>query len=341
MKSRFFPLIPCLWLGVSAVSAQGAGTPEAAHVSAVPGLTVTAPAPEDHKESELPDYVRMAEDVRSTRMETGIGSFALPDGRTVDLVGVVHLGDKSYYQDLNQRLGTYDAVLFELVGDPSGIQRKADPDEDDAPPHPLRAFQQTMGRLLRLEFQLDNIDYTRPNFVHADAGTEEFEKMQAERGESMMKLLMKSFQLSTDPDLSEQMQKAQQIGIGDLIMLFYSDKAAGRFKVIFGGLLAESEKLLDQKLLGKNSALIHGRNDVALKKLEEVLKDPTMKRVSIFYGAGHMPAMEAALRERWKAEPKSFAWLPAWTMPPPEMGRSPTPKENSPPEASEPGSDQK
>lgn len=341
MKFRFVPLLPCLWMAASAVTAQEASKPPAEKVPAVVESPATAPAPQGEKESELPDYVRMAEDEQSTRMETGIGSFALPDGRIVDLVGVVHLGDKSYYQDLNRKLGTYDAVLFELVGDPSRIQRKADPDEEDGPTHPLRAFQQTMGRLLRLEFQLESIDYTRPNFVHADAGAEEFEKMQKERGESMMQLMLKSFQLSTDPDMSEQLKKAQQIGIGDLIMLFYSDKAAGRFKVIFGGVLAESERLLDQKLLGKNSALIQGRNDVALQKLEKVLRDPAMKRVCIFYGAGHMPGMEAALRGRWKAEQKSFTWLPAWTMPPPEKKAAGNRKEIVSPESPEARVDEK
>ncbi|RYD33403.1 MAG: hypothetical protein EOP86_13480 [Verrucomicrobiaceae bacterium] len=261
----------------------------------------------------------MAADTDSTRMETGLASFSLPDGRTVDLVGVVHLGDKAYYQDLNKRLAGYDAVLFELVGDPSALQGKADPSEADekpAPPHPLRMLQQTMGRLLRLEFQLQNIDYTRPNFIHADATGEEFEKMQKERGESMMQLMLKSMELSSDPAVSEKFRAAQQIGLGDLILMFYSDKAAARFKIVFGQLLAESEQILEKKILGRNSALIAGRNEVALKKLDEVLTDPAKKRVCLFYGAGHMPSMEAVLRTRLKAEPKSFTWLTAWKMPP-------------------------
>ena len=39
----------------------------------------------------------------------------------VDLVGAVHIGDKSYYQDLNRRFRKYDAVLYELVA-PEGTQ---------------------------------------------------------------------------------------------------------------------------------------------------------------------------------------------------------------------------
>ncbi|MES2705620.1 MAG: hypothetical protein V4726_03355 [Verrucomicrobiota bacterium] len=320
MNRHLFSSLACLWLTGAGVFAETAPTAPPAPVSksGTPAeKSAAAPAPQ----TADPNYVRMAEDERSTRMETGLASFALPDGRTVDLVGVVHLGDKAYYKDLNERLGTYDAVLFELVGDPSALQEKEEPSNDDEPPppaHPLRMIQGAMGRLLRLEFQLENIDYTRPNFIHADATGEEFEKMQKERGESMMQIMLKSLELSSDPEMSEKFRKAQEIGLSDLILMFYSDKAAARFKIVFGGLLAESEQILDKKLLGKNSAIINGRNEVALNKLDEVLKDPAKKRVCIFYGAGHMPSMEASLRSRLKVEPKSFTWLTAWKMPPPE-----------------------
>jgi len=42
-------------------------------------------------------------------------------GRVVDLVGVVHIGQKEYYQDLNKRLSKYDSVLYELVA-PDGTR---------------------------------------------------------------------------------------------------------------------------------------------------------------------------------------------------------------------------
>lgn len=337
MKRHFLPSLACLWLAGSGAFAEtppaaSAAAPAAAPPASAPASTEAAakaekaasaetpPPATEAQAQEDPNYVRVVEDSASTRMETAIGSFTLPDSRIVDLVGVVHLADKSYYQDLNERLGTYDAVLFELVGDPEALQTKrpAEDDEDDRPTHPLRMIQQAMGRMLRLEFQLENIDYTRPNFVHADASGEEFEQMQKERGESMMKLLAKSMELSSDPSMAEKFREAQDISIVDLIMIFYSDKAAARFKIVFGRLLTESEQILDKKLLGKDNAIIAGRNGVALKKLSEVLADPAKKRVCIFYGAGHMPSMEAALREKFQAKQTAFTWLPAWTMPPPE-----------------------
>ena len=268
--------------------------------------------------SMVPDYVRIAEDEKSSRLEVKVGTFTLPDGRTVDLFGVVHLGDAAYYQEVDRLLAGYDAVLFELVGDPSALQKPADPAHADAPParpHPLRGLQKGIGNLFKLEFQLEQVDYTRRNFVHADATAEEFASMQAERGESMMKLLLRSLQMSSDPALQEKFKEANNIGLGDLVMLFYSGKSMQRIKLVFARLLADSEELLEGRMLDDNNAIIHGRNDVALKKLKEVLADPSNKRVAVFYGAGHMPSMEPDLMEQWQAQPTSETWLPAWTMP--------------------------
>ena len=44
-------------------------------------------------------------------------------GKIVDLVGVVHIGQRDYYSDLNDRLGRYDSVLYELVA-PDGTRIK-------------------------------------------------------------------------------------------------------------------------------------------------------------------------------------------------------------------------
>ena len=78
----------------------------------------------------LPDYVRFAEDAQSARLETAIRTFTLPSGQEVDLIGVVHIADATYYQHLNSRFAAYDSVLFEMVGDPRGLtMNKPDVDQ--------------------------------------------------------------------------------------------------------------------------------------------------------------------------------------------------------------------
>ncbi len=108
--------------------------------------------------AETSGYVRLAEDENSTRLEVAVAVFTLPDGRQVDLFGVVHMADASYYKEVDRRLGTYDAVLFELVGDPASLQKRDTPLPDGTPPakpHPLRGLQQGIGNVFHLAFQLD------------------------------------------------------------------------------------------------------------------------------------------------------------------------------------------
>ena len=73
---------------------------------------------------ELPDYMRFREDANGARLEIAIRSFSMPSGQRVDLMGVAHIADDAYYQELNRRFDAYDSVLFELVGDPDIRKRE-------------------------------------------------------------------------------------------------------------------------------------------------------------------------------------------------------------------------
>ena len=46
-------------------------------------------------------------------------------GVEIDLVAVVHIGEKAYYERLNKEFEKYDTVLYELVA-PEGIERRAE-----------------------------------------------------------------------------------------------------------------------------------------------------------------------------------------------------------------------
>src|SRR6185295_16246625 len=128
--------------------------------------------------TELPDYIRYAEDATNSRLEVAIKAFALPSGQRVDLIAVVHIADAAYYQELNRRFAGYDSVLFELVGDPEAVTSSAPSPEFQPGGGAIGFIQQAAGEYLHLTFQLGAIDYTRKNMVHADASAQEFAKMQ-------------------------------------------------------------------------------------------------------------------------------------------------------------------
>ena len=100
---------------------------------------------------------------------------------SVDLIGAVHVGDRGYYAELNQRFKDYDAVLFELIAPPGS--------QEDIGSAERRGFvsgaQLSLTKALGLSFQLDEIDYGVSNLVHADLSPEELALSMKERDESL------------------------------------------------------------------------------------------------------------------------------------------------------------
>lgn len=77
-----------------------------------------SPAPEAKSASQ---YLRTVEDKgKSVALEIATRTFARPDGTgpKVALVGVAHIGDKSFYQCVQKLLQDYDVVLYESVKPP-------------------------------------------------------------------------------------------------------------------------------------------------------------------------------------------------------------------------------
>ena len=108
---------------------------------------------------------------------------------SVDLVGAVHVGEKDYYEQLNQLFTSYDAVLYELVA-PEGT--RIEPGKSRSSRIAVSYIQNLMKDVLKLEFQLDRIDYTKPNMVHADMSPQEFSQSMKDRDESFLKMFLQA-----------------------------------------------------------------------------------------------------------------------------------------------------
>ncbi len=263
--------------------------------------------------ASLPDYIRYAENLHSARLEVAIRKFTMPSGQTVDLIGVVHIADAVYYRQLNGRFDSYDSVLFELVGDPESLTQNA--------PHPgaqqsagsgVSLIQQAASKHLDLDFQLDVIDYTRKNMVHADATREEFARMEQERGENVLTLFVSAMQA--------QLSSGNQVGLRELdtialIRILMSPDSAMEFKKALAKTFDQVESITAAMEGPKGSAVLSGRNDVVLKKVREVLADKKQRHIAVFYGGAHMPGIETRLIEELNAKVAGEEWLTAWEMP--------------------------
>ena len=67
--------------------------------------------------------------------------------------------------------------------------------------------------------------------------------------------------------------------------------------------------------LEQQFTILGDRNEVALRVLNEALQNPDMQRISIFYGAAHMPGIERAAVSEMGFSRKSERWLSAWVIP--------------------------
>jgi hypothetical protein len=259
-----------------------------------------------------PDYIRYVEDGGSSRLEVAIKSFALPSGQTVALVAAVHLADATYYQELNQRFAAYDSVLFELVGDPDSLSASAADADLEGGESIVSYLQQAVGEYLHLTFQLNAIDYSRKNMVHADTSAEQFAEMQQERGETMATLFARATQA--------QMNGQSAAAVGDLdsqslARILMAPDSAAEFKKALAKNFGQMEAMTSSLEGTTGTAILGGRNEVALKKLKEVLASRNQRHLAIFYGAAHMAGIESALTGELGAKPAGEEWLAAWTMP--------------------------
>lgn len=258
---------------------------------------------------ELVDFIRYTEKDQGAMLETAIRSYTNPDGIVVDLVGVVHIADASYYKKLNAQLSGYDAVLYELVGDPAALKAP-----QDAKDNPLRGIQKMAGQMLKLSFQLDHIDYSQPNFIHADLSAERFAELQKEKGESLMSLFSRAMKMQDSGKLGID-KKDMEMDLSQILAGLSSAGGPDSLKIVMAKVFDKAESMVDS-FEGddeKNgTVLLTERNKVVSAKLQESIKDGK-RHLAIFYGAGHLSGLDVLVKDM-KFASKGEQWLPAWTM---------------------------
>jgi hypothetical protein len=228
--------------------------------------------------------------------------------RYVDLVGAVHIADHAYYEELNRRFKKYDAVLYELVA-PEGTEVPKGRGTSNS--HPLGALQNGMKSMLNVEHQLEQIDYTRKNMVHADLSPAEFMDSMDKRDEGFAQMYFRMLGAS----MAQQSQQAAdgQSAEADLLAAMFSKDRPRKLKIAMAKQFEGMESLLVGISGPNGSTLITERNKRALDVLEKRLDQGT-SRMAIFYGAGHLAEMHDQIEERFHMKPVSVEWIEAWNL---------------------------
>ena len=79
--------------------------------------------------------------------------------------------------------------------------------------------------MLELEHQLDRVDYTKENFVHADMSPEEFAKSMEKRGESFMQMFLRLMGQGMVQQAAQQQNGGGNSDVDLLLALFSKDRA--------------------------------------------------------------------------------------------------------------------
>lgn len=265
------------------------------------------------------EYLRLRRDDkgRPAELQTAIVRFAPADetraGLTVDLIAAVHIGEKSYYERLNERFRDYDAVLYELVA-PEGTRV---PKGGVKSEHPVGRMQTALKDFLDLHFQLDQVDYESENFVHADMTPEAFSKSMDDRGETVWGLVLRA--------LGRSMAKESK---GDdwldlkLLMALIDKNRALRVKRLLAEQFEDLEGVAAAFDTGDGSTLVTERNKRALAVLGKEISSGK-RRLAIFYGAAHMPDMARRLAADFKVKHVKQEWLTAWDLHQPAKSKRP------------------
>jgi hypothetical protein len=267
-------------------------------------------------------FVRFTDEKGGGQLETAVVTYTNDAGVELKLVSAIHIGERSYFEELAKDFQAEDAVLYELVKEkdvpllgPEAIRRKA-AEGGDGPGHPIGQLQRFPKDTLDLEFQLDVIDYTKKNFVHADMDRAAFEKAQAERGESFETMMLQQLiaaMKKPQPELLPGGQDDPEKMLKELVKLVTRPDMERQIKTF----LAKQMDQMQDAAMGLDgpggSVILTERNKAAVKVLDETIK-AGKKKIALFYGAAHMPDLAKRVREMGFKPTGKTQWKRAWDL---------------------------
>ena len=258
--------------------------------------------------SDVARYIRLAD---KSAVQVPCQRLKDKQGRTIELTGVVHVADRSYFEALDKHLKGFDAVLFELVGDETDVEaaRKKQPSPHGVSPM-SKIYTFMAHEVLGMVTQGEVIDYNNPKFIHADLSEAEINELLKPHNMSIDELLsgpMKGTQMDLDqmesmlPMMKSMMPKGDPHAIKRMIAPAMTDMEGGCGRADCG-----EGSLFHEIVVVK-------RNARALEVLDRELA-AGKKKVSIFYGSAHMPDFKKRLLEQgWQED--GVEWRDAWTIP--------------------------
>jgi hypothetical protein len=226
------------------------------------------------------------------------------EGLSVDLIGVIHIGDQKFYEQLNTVFKDYDVVLYEGVKGQPNNKLLAEAMKT------LLDYQKPADQM-DLVTQSKHINYTAANFVHADVSWDDWGK----RIQKVDDWLTLSLSLTAD------IYNLAKASPGKLPGVAPKDPYQKKIQ------MAEFHANQGDKALGKTlyKLVIELRNDACMEILDRQIATGK-KKIAIFYGSGHMLDFERRLLQDYGMQRQSVVWLNAWDLTPKAVNSPIVPK---------------
>lgn len=176
-------------------------------------------------------------------------------------------------------------------------------------------IQKQLADALGLEFQLDHVNTSKPNWRNSDMSADEVaERIEANGGDPGMLL----------NTLSGQSLGARAMGLM-LRLIGMSKTMSTTVKVMMVEVLASADTMLDQAarsgtgpmaaMAPMMKVILHDRNEVVMNDIARIIRDePAVRSIAAFYGAGHMAGLETELISRLGLTFVEERWIDAITV---------------------------
>lgn len=263
-----------------------------------------------------PGFIRFSPglDPWQGELQTAVVSYRNQQGIMVDLVAAVHIADTEYYQQLNDYFATRDRVLYELVAEPNEIPTAGASRGNRSA---LGLIQQLLANFLRLSFQLDQIDYSATNFLHADLTPSQLQEIMQSKNENFFSMFF-SLALAQTAELQSANSGStapSALNMMTIMSALNAENQNDAFKSLLAEEMGRSGGVIVGPVLEEQLTILGDRNRAALEVLTDTLRDPQLKTISIFYGAAHMSGIERELTQSMGFERVDHNWRAAWTIP--------------------------
>ena len=262
--------------------------------------------------------------LRIDRLESGsdclqvaIRNYEVPGeagAKTIQLVGVSHIGSPGYYAALQAVLDEAAVVLFEGVDGNHPAFLSAT--EERSPER--STLQVNLARALGLVFQLHAIDYTRENFINSDVTSDQLMALFAgkdmpEAGPAAQAQMEQLLAGMEEASLSGQ-AAAAVLNVLEMHPDWRRGMRWGMVKMlgaVTGNVAAYPG--LPEELRVLMTVLIEKRNEKVMQDLHaQLTKMPPGETIAVFYGAAHMHDFELRLQEEMQAKLTETQWLTAF-----------------------------